>query len=245
MYGHNHHSLVSYPSAELIGNFPLLDMAPLPPPLLIPPINDFDPLATGMKAEVSYSSSGCSSYESPSSLTSYSIPSPSLMQRSISSLSLQKNNTSVNGFRQLVSASLLGEYIDSETSQVRRVFSTGDLQRINRGQHYHRSESPLSNENHSIIEGMSKACRYNPEEKKERIERYRSKRNQRNFTKKIKYVCRKTLADSRPRIRGRFARNDEIGNSSGNQWSQMKGEEDYEDDDNWINYFDPFTGNLI
>lgn len=128
MYGHNHHSLVSYPSAELIGNFPLLDMAPLPPPLLIPPINDFDPLVTGMKAEVSYSSSGCSSYESPSSLTSYSIPSPSLMQRSISSLSLQKNNTSVNGFHQLVSASLLGEYIDSETSQVRRVFSTGDLQ---------------------------------------------------------------------------------------------------------------------
>lgn len=25
-----------------------------------------------------------------------------------------------------------------------------------------------------------------------------------------KYACRKTLADSRPRIRGRFARNDEI-----------------------------------
>lgn len=28
---------------------------------------------------------------------------------------------------------------------------------------------------------------------------------------KIKYACRKTLADSRPRIRGRFARNDEAG----------------------------------
>lgn len=26
-----------------------------------------------------------------------------------------------------------------------------------------------------------------------------------------KYACRKTLADNRPRIRGRFARNDEIG----------------------------------
>lgn len=25
----------------------------------------------------------------------------------------------------------------------------------------------------------------------------------------LKYACRKTLADSRPRIRGRFARNDE------------------------------------
>lgn len=28
--------------------------------------------------------------------------------------------------------------------------------------------------------------------------------------KQKKYACRKTLADSRPRIRGRFARNDEV-----------------------------------
>lgn len=61
----------------------------------------------------------------------------------------------------------------------------------------------------------------------------------------FQYVCRKTLADSRPRIRGRFARNDEIGNSSQNQWSQMRGEEDYEDDDNWIHFLDSFMGNLI
>lgn len=26
----------------------------------------------------------------------------------------------------------------------------------------------------------------------------------------LQYVCRKTLADSRPRIRGRFAKNDEV-----------------------------------
>ncbi|KAF2601513.1 hypothetical protein F2Q70_00028307 [Brassica cretica] len=37
------------------------------------------------------------------------------------------------------------------------------------------------------------------------------KRNERNFSKKIKYACRKTLADSRPRVRGRFAKNDEFG----------------------------------
>ncbi|KAF7152823.1 hypothetical protein RHSIM_Rhsim01G0223700 [Rhododendron simsii] len=247
MYGHSHQSQVGYTSADLIGNLPLLDVTALPPPLLIPPSHEFDPMAAVAlpKLELSYScSSGCSSYESPSSLTSYSVPSPSLMERSISSLSLQKINDGVNGFRQLVSTTSLGDFVDSETSHVRRVFSTGDLQRINMVQHYHRSESPLSNENHSIIEGMSKACRYNPEEKKERIERYRSKRNQRNFNKKIKYVCRKTLADSRPRIRGRFARNDEIGNSSQNQWSQMRGEEDYEDD-NWIHFLDSFMGNLI
>ncbi|MQL93694.1 hypothetical protein Taro_026346, partial [Colocasia esculenta] len=51
--------------------------------------------------------------------------------------------------------------------------------------------------------------RYTAEERKERIERYRSKRNHRNFQKKITYACRKTLADSRPRVRGRFARNGE------------------------------------
>lgn len=54
--------------------------------------------------------------------------------------------------------------------------------------HHHRSEISVSNDS-SIIEGMmSKASRYSPEEKKERIERYRSKRNQRNFNKKIKVL---------------------------------------------------------
>jgi len=38
-----------------------------------------------------------------------------------------------------------------------------------------------------IIEEMSRAaCPYSPEEKKVRIERYRSKKNQRNYNKKIK-----------------------------------------------------------
>ncbi|XP_057507489.1 uncharacterized protein LOC130790530 isoform X3 [Actinidia eriantha] len=189
MYGHNHHSPVTYTSTDFTTNFPLLHTTappqnfPSPPPLVIPECGEFDLMAevAALRSEVSYSSSGCSSYGSPSSLTSYSAGSPSLMQRSVSSLSLQKNV--MNGFRQLAVAA---EFTDSETSPVRKVFSTGDLQRIKMVQDYHRSESPLSNENSSIIEGMSKACRYSPEEKKERIERYRSKRNQRNFNKKIK-----------------------------------------------------------
>lgn len=51
------------------------------------------------------------------------------------------------------------------------------------------------------------AGKYSMEERRERIEKYRNKRNQRNFQKKITYACRKTLADSRPRVKGRFARN--------------------------------------
>ncbi|KMT17230.1 hypothetical protein BVRB_2g039310 [Beta vulgaris subsp. vulgaris] len=55
----------------------------------------------------------------------------------------------------------------------------------------------------------TKVRKYSAEEKKDRILRYLKKRNQRNFRKTIKYVCRKTLADRRVRIRGRFAKNQE------------------------------------
>ncbi|KAL0328644.1 UNVERIFIED_CONTAM: Zinc finger protein CONSTANS-LIKE 1 [Sesamum calycinum] len=54
-----------------------------------------------------------------------------------------------------------------------------------------------------------KVGRYSVEERKHRILRYLKKRNQRNFNKTIKYACRKTLADKRVRIRGRFAKNNE------------------------------------
>ncbi|XP_074571376.1 uncharacterized protein LOC141827898 [Curcuma longa] len=81
--------------------------------------------------------------------------------------------------------------LNSNASPMRRVLSAGDLQ-----------ISPPGT-NHRV-------GRYSAEERKERIERYRSKRNQRNFRRKITYACRKTLADSRPRVRGRFKRNGEM-----------------------------------
>ncbi|XP_058772955.1 zinc finger protein CONSTANS-LIKE 5-like [Vicia villosa] len=56
---------------------------------------------------------------------------------------------------------------------------------------------------------LLKVGRYSLEERKQKISKYRAKRKQRKFNKIIKYECRKTLADSRTRIRGRFARNDE------------------------------------
>ncbi|GAB4854746.1 hypothetical protein Ancab_023332 [Ancistrocladus abbreviatus] len=54
-----------------------------------------------------------------------------------------------------------------------------------------------------------KVGRYSAEERRDRILRYLKKRNQRNFNKTIKYACRKTLADRRTRVRGRFAKNHE------------------------------------
>ncbi|CAL5187148.1 unnamed protein product [Lathyrus oleraceus] len=62
----------------------------------------------------------------------------------------------------------------------------------------------------AVEEPNIKVGRYSEEERKERILRYLKKRNQRNFNKTIKYACRKTLADRRVRVRGRFARNNEI-----------------------------------
>ncbi|KAG6636748.1 zinc finger protein CONSTANS-LIKE 2-like [Carya illinoinensis] len=89
------------------------------------------------------------------------------------------------------------------SGQIRRACSTGDLQssKADHATGTHRSFSgPLG--------------RYSAEERKEKISKYKAKRTQRNFRKTIKYACRKTLADNRPRIRGRFARNDEIGETS-------------------------------
>ncbi|KAI4333328.1 hypothetical protein L6164_018156 [Bauhinia variegata] len=62
----------------------------------------------------------------------------------------------------------------------------------------------------AVEEPNLKVGRYSEEERKERILRYLKKRNLRNFNKTIKYACRKTLADRRVRVRGRFARNNEL-----------------------------------
>ncbi|KAL8205661.1 hypothetical protein R6Q57_009212 [Mikania cordata] len=58
-----------------------------------------------------------------------------------------------------------------------------------------------------VEEPTLKIGRYSAEERKDKIMRYLKKRNQRNFNKTIKYECRKTLADKRVRVRGRFAKN--------------------------------------
>ncbi|XP_020584948.1 zinc finger protein CONSTANS-LIKE 6-like [Phalaenopsis equestris] len=46
------------------------------------------------------------------------------------------------------------------------------------------------------------------ENRKEKIDRYMRKKTRRNFGRKIKYACRKALADSQPRVRGRFAKSE-------------------------------------
>ncbi|KAF8380191.1 hypothetical protein HHK36_027673 [Tetracentron sinense] len=143
-----------------------------------------------------------------------------MMQRSFSSHSLDRKQSCLfqHRFNSLMESpnfetQFTGSSENSKfTGNMRRACSTGDLQRMKRTQSSHGLfSSPLVTESSLIEESSLKVGRYSAEERKERIKRYRSKRNQRNFKKTIKYACRKTLADSRPRVRGRFARNDETG----------------------------------
>ncbi|WOL06164.1 hypothetical protein Cni_G14896 [Canna indica] len=99
-----------------------------------------------------------------------------------------------------------------------RAYSSGDMKVIGGGgQHLmggcNGNPSPLPSSDIAAAsdESSGKVGRLSAEERKEKIKRYMKKRNNRNFSKKIKYACRKTLADSRPRVRGRFAKNDELG----------------------------------
>uniref|UniRef100_A0A0E0DSP3 CCT domain-containing protein n=1 Tax=Oryza meridionalis TaxID=40149 RepID=A0A0E0DSP3_9ORYZ len=137
-----------------------------------------------------------------------------------------------------------GDLLEFSSGTLRRVFSTGDLQVMNVPPSPP-PPPPFSGDICSQEVGgpfSQKVGRYSAEERKERIERYRVKRQQRNFHKKItvltyknafpfplqaidhgsycssssssspghfQYACRKTLADSRPRVQGRFARNAE------------------------------------
>ncbi|CAN8302054.1 unnamed protein product [Cochlearia groenlandica] len=78
---------------------------------------------------------------------------------------------------------------------MRRAFSEGDIQKLGTGL----VQSPLDR---IIVNCKS-------EDRREKLSRYRNKKSRRNFGRRIKYACRKTLADNQPRIRGRFAKNEE------------------------------------
>lgn len=128
--------------AVLVPSPPLL-IQPPHLPLQLPPPQYHDQLAAAASAEVEVDSlretlallssdgaasnnngcsSACSSYSSPSSVGWSADQRPSLIQRSVSSHSLQKN-----GAHRVLSS--VYELLDSaETSPVRRVYSTGDLQ---------------------------------------------------------------------------------------------------------------------
>ncbi|XP_054807371.1 two-component response regulator-like APRR7 [Prosopis cineraria] len=115
---------------------------------------------------------------------------------------------------------------------IQRVFNPPDLQALSAENQQlvagAGSSTTLTPEISNLEDSTFKVGKLSVEQRKEKIHRYMKKRNERNFSKKIKYACRKTLADSRPRVRGRFAKNDDFGDNHRPACSNH--EEDDEDD---------------
>ncbi|CAK8570589.1 unnamed protein product [Lathyrus sativus] len=113
------------------------------------------------------------------------------------------------------------------TDSVQQVFNPQDFQAL--GTENQKlvagNSATLSPEISHLEDSPLKVAKLSVEQRKEKIHRFMKKRNERNYSKKIKYACRKTLADSRPRVRGRFAKNDEFGEN------QRPACSNHEDDD--------------
>ncbi|KDP22145.1 hypothetical protein JCGZ_25976 [Jatropha curcas] len=83
---------------------------------------------------------------------------------------------------------------------MRRAYSEGDIKTLGNG-----NISLI----HSTLDRPLTISSCTTEDRKEKLSRYRNKKTKRNFGRKIKYACRKALADSQPRIRGRFAKTED------------------------------------
>ncbi|XP_031381441.1 uncharacterized protein LOC116196061 [Punica granatum] len=92
---------------------------------------------------------------------------------------------------------------------MRRAFSEGDIKTLSNGNNGNGNGNGDTSLIHSPLERPILISNCTSEERKEKLSRYRNKKTKRNFGRKIKYACRKALADSQPRIRGRFAKTEE------------------------------------
>ncbi|KAJ0260643.1 Uncharacterized protein HA466_0068210 [Hirschfeldia incana] len=174
--------LSSSPPSDLLGTLTLSHQIPTG---LYPDISDT------VKTEQFYGGSGHIQTETIASMArSYSAIENAgrYMQRSFSTNfvdgkqnQIPFNNVPIMDYNTLNSPE--NEFFSGQ--MMRRVYSTGDLQNTRKNVGEQRSTEPFPDAQNL------KVGRYSAEERKEKI-------------------SKKTLADSRPRIRGRFARNDEI-----------------------------------
>ncbi|XP_026661393.1 two-component response regulator-like APRR9 isoform X2 [Phoenix dactylifera] len=88
---------------------------------------------------------------------------------------------------------------------MRRAYSEGDIQNLDNNNANFGSTSAVR----SSFERLLTISDLKSEERRQKLSRYRKKKTKRNFGRKIKYACRKALAESQPRVRGRFAKTEE------------------------------------
>ncbi|CAJ1967197.1 unnamed protein product [Sphenostylis stenocarpa] len=153
---------------------------------------------------------------------------------------LSSDSSGLFGGNMLLGSELQAQELDYQgenggiycTDSIQRVFNPPDLQALGTESQKLVSgaggSATLAPEISHLEDSTLKVGKLSVEQRKEKIHRYMKKRNERNFSKKIKYACRKTLADSRPRVRGRFAKNDDFGES------HRQGSSNHEEDDEEI-----------
>ncbi|XP_074578617.1 uncharacterized protein LOC141835089 [Curcuma longa] len=88
---------------------------------------------------------------------------------------------------------------------LRRAYSEGDIQSLG-------NKSTSTGNTVAVCSSFEQLLTISDlkiEQRQQKLSRYREKKSKRNFGRKIKYACRKALADSQPRVRGRFAKTEE------------------------------------
>ncbi|KAG2325167.1 hypothetical protein Bca52824_007895 [Brassica carinata] len=176
------HILSSSPPSDLLGTLTLSHQIPTG---LYPGLYD------GVKTEQFSGGAGNNQTETVASMArSYSAVESAgrYMQRSFSTNSVdgKPNQIPFNNVPLMDSLNLHYNTLKSPETDffsgqmMRRVYSTGDLQNPRKNVAEHRSSEPFPDEQNI------KVGRYSAEERKEKISKYRAKRNQRNFTKTIK-----------------------------------------------------------
>ncbi|WOL14591.1 hypothetical protein Cni_G23371 [Canna indica] len=122
--------------------------------------------------------------------------------------SLQKSVSSgcLNSVEWIPSNTIRPDFLDLAAALgLRRAYSEGDIQNLGNKS----TCTGIAVAECSSFEQLLTISDPKTEQRLQKLSRYREKKSKRNFGRKIKYACRKALADNQPRVRGRFAKTEE------------------------------------